>query len=307
VFAIFAGVYYWFPSVTGRALNHRLGVVHFWASLVTMTAIFVPMFTLGLRGVNRRLYDAGMQYANAQGTLGIQEHMTWAAIALGVAQVPFLVNLVLSLRARRQLAVAPALGPAHGAIPWTYEPRTDTRTTNVRAGVWLFLASEAMLFGSLFSAYVLLRTGAASWPDASRWVHAPLVAGVTLLLLLTLTCLQMAVRGGRGSAGDVSRTRQWVWTAAGMGVLFLVVKLFDYNGVLAAGMRPADNLALACWFVLTGVHWLHVAGGVGANAWVARTATRLPPRHLAERLHALRLYWAFVDLIWIAILVCFFI
>ena len=42
------------------------------------------------------------------------------------------------------------------AIPWTYDPRPDTRTTNVRVGMWLFLASEAMFFGSLFSAYVLL-------------------------------------------------------------------------------------------------------------------------------------------------------
>jgi cytochrome c oxidase subunit I len=98
LFAIFAGIYYWFPAVTGRELNHRLGVVHFWGSLLTMTAIFLPMFTLGLRGVNRRLYDAGLSYAHAQGTLGIQEHMTWAALALGVFQLPFLVNIAVTLR-----------------------------------------------------------------------------------------------------------------------------------------------------------------------------------------------------------------
>jgi cytochrome c oxidase subunit 1 len=98
LFAIFAGIYYWFPKVTGRRLNHMLGVVHFWGSLVAMAAIFLPMFTLGLRGVNRRLYDAGMQYAHAQGTLGIQTHMTWAAVALGLFQLPFLINLALSWR-----------------------------------------------------------------------------------------------------------------------------------------------------------------------------------------------------------------
>jgi cytochrome c oxidase subunit 1 len=98
LFAIFAGIYYWFPKVTGRTLNHALGVVHFWGSFATMTAVFLPMFTLGLRGVNRRLYDAGIQYAHAQDTLGIQAHMTWAAVALGVFQLPFVFNVLWSLR-----------------------------------------------------------------------------------------------------------------------------------------------------------------------------------------------------------------
>ena len=101
VFAIFAGIYFWFPAVAGRELNRPLALVHFWGSLATMTAIFLPMFTLGLRGVNRRLYDAGMTYAHAQGTLGIQEHMTWAAVALGLFQLPFVANIVVSLRRGR--------------------------------------------------------------------------------------------------------------------------------------------------------------------------------------------------------------
>jgi cytochrome c oxidase subunit I len=98
LFAIFAGIYYWFPKVTGRQMHHGLGALHFWGSLATMTAIFLPMFTLGMRGVNRRLYDAGLQYAHAQDTIGIQAHMTWAALALAVSQLPFIVNLVISLR-----------------------------------------------------------------------------------------------------------------------------------------------------------------------------------------------------------------
>jgi cytochrome c oxidase subunit I len=98
IFAIFAGIYQWFPKVTGRMLNRGLGVTHFWGSFITMNAIFLPMFTLGLRGINRRLYDGGLQYANAQGTSGVQEHMTLAALALGLAQLPFLLNLALSWR-----------------------------------------------------------------------------------------------------------------------------------------------------------------------------------------------------------------
>ena len=107
LFAIFAGIYHWFPRVTGRTLSRGLGLVHFWGSLITMTAVFMPMFTLGLRGINRRLYDAGLQYTLARDTLPIQGHMTWAALALGVAQIAFIANVMLSMRRRKE----PGLNP----------------------------------------------------------------------------------------------------------------------------------------------------------------------------------------------------
>jgi cytochrome c oxidase subunit 1 len=295
LFAIFAGIYYWFPLVTGRTLNHRLGVVHFWGSFATMTAIFLPMFTLGLRGVNRRLYDAGMSYAHAQGTLGIQEHMTWAAVALGLFQIPFLVNIAISLRQPQitQITQIPYLYRSHhphrtGPLPWAFTPRPDSRTTNVRLGLWLFLASEAMLFGSLFSAYVLLRAGAANWADPWQWLPP------SSLMLLTALLVIASVTA-----------RRWIWVSAAAGLIFLVIKAFEFAQMLDAGLHPAVNLTLACWFVLTGMHWLHVAGGVCANVWIATSARLLPAAHQAERKHALRLYWIFVDVIWVAILVSF--
>ena len=96
VFALFAGIYHWFPRITGRLLNERLGKVHFWGSLVCMNLIFMPMFVVGLMGVNRRLYDAGASYALAQPTLMWQTHMTYAAILLGLFQLPFVWNLAVS-------------------------------------------------------------------------------------------------------------------------------------------------------------------------------------------------------------------
>jgi cytochrome c oxidase subunit 1 len=62
MFALFAGVYYWFPKVTGRQMNTRLGKLHFWGSLIGMNGVFMPMFIQGLAGVNRRLYDGGRTY-----------------------------------------------------------------------------------------------------------------------------------------------------------------------------------------------------------------------------------------------------
>ena len=98
LFAIFAGIYYWFPKITGRKMNDLLGRIHFWGSLVAMNAIFLPMFIQGLAGVNRRLYDAGRTYSYFQGLEGTFTHQAWAAAALGIFQLFFVVNLVWSVR-----------------------------------------------------------------------------------------------------------------------------------------------------------------------------------------------------------------
>lgn len=97
LFALFAGIYHWFPKVTGRLMNDRLGRIHFWGSLVAMNVVFFPMLVQGLAGVSRRLYDGGMQYAHAQGTLHLTEWSSVGAWALGLFQVVFVVNLFVSL------------------------------------------------------------------------------------------------------------------------------------------------------------------------------------------------------------------
>ena len=68
IFALFAGIYYWFPKITGRMMNETLGKIHFVGSIICMNVIFMPMFVQGLAGVNRRLWDGGTLYTHAQGT-----------------------------------------------------------------------------------------------------------------------------------------------------------------------------------------------------------------------------------------------
>src|SRR6266568_4856601 len=59
IFALFAGIYYWFPKATGRKMNDFWGKVHFWPTLICMNAIFLPMFLQGMAGMHRRWYDGG--------------------------------------------------------------------------------------------------------------------------------------------------------------------------------------------------------------------------------------------------------
>jgi cytochrome c oxidase subunit 1 len=107
VFALFAGIYHWFPHATGRMMNETLGRIHFVGSLVCMNVIFLPMFVQGLAGVNRRLWDGGQQYAHAQDVLFLNVPMSIAAFALGFFQLFFMVNLFVSIRAGRQVAPNP--------------------------------------------------------------------------------------------------------------------------------------------------------------------------------------------------------
>ncbi len=98
IFALFAGIYYWFPKMTGKVLNERLGKIHFWTSMIFINGIFAPMFIQGLAGISRRLWDGGISYAHATDTFYLNEMMSTSAWLLGLAQIPFIINLVISLK-----------------------------------------------------------------------------------------------------------------------------------------------------------------------------------------------------------------
>ena len=109
IFGMFAGIYYWFPKVTGRKLNDVLGRIHFFGSLIFMNGIFFPMFIQGLAGVSRRLYDGGIQYAHAKAVAEAwNPFMSISAWCLLAAQVPFLVNFfwnaIAAARGRKNVA-----------------------------------------------------------------------------------------------------------------------------------------------------------------------------------------------------------
>jgi len=98
IFALFAGVYYWFPKVTGRRMNETLGKLHFWPSLVFMNLIFMPMMIQGMAGVSRRLADGGQTYDFSDPVMGLNKVMSHAAYGLALAQIPFFLNFFRSIR-----------------------------------------------------------------------------------------------------------------------------------------------------------------------------------------------------------------
>ena len=98
IFAMFAGIYYWFPKITGKKMNEFLGKVHFWGSFAAINGIFMPMFAQGLAGVSRRLYDGGLQYHHAKEiAAATNPFMSISAWTLFAFQVPFIVNFFWSM------------------------------------------------------------------------------------------------------------------------------------------------------------------------------------------------------------------
>lgn len=98
ILALFAGIYHWYPKVTGRKMSEVLGKLHFWPSFIFMNGIFLPMLIQGLHGVQRRLYDGGLAYSHAQPVLHWNTIMSWSAWGLGLAQIFFILNFFWSLR-----------------------------------------------------------------------------------------------------------------------------------------------------------------------------------------------------------------
>jgi cytochrome c oxidase subunit 1 len=98
IFALFAGIYYWFPKATGRKMNDLLGKIHFWGSFIFINGVFMPMFIQGLAGMNRRMYEGGRAYQHVQDVLQWNSFMSWSAWALGLFQIFFIINFFMSIK-----------------------------------------------------------------------------------------------------------------------------------------------------------------------------------------------------------------
>jgi cytochrome c oxidase subunit 1 len=130
IFAIFAGIYFWFPKITGKTMSEVLGKIHFWGSLVCMNGIFMPMFLQGLAGVSRRLANGGYDYAHAKEVLYLNEIMSISAFTLFFFQLFFIFNFFWTLFRNR------------------YESETDTNPWKATTIEWTETTSPPLGHGN---------------------------------------------------------------------------------------------------------------------------------------------------------------
>ncbi len=103
IFALFAGIYYWYPKVTGRTMNETLGRIHFWGSMIAMNGIFLPMLHQGMVGMSRRLFDGGLTYSFTEGVIHYNSVMAVSAFVLLLFQLPFIYNFLTSIKWGRKV------------------------------------------------------------------------------------------------------------------------------------------------------------------------------------------------------------
>ncbi len=185
-------------------------------------------------------------------------------------------------------------------IRFIAKPHPITGVTNSKLGIWCFLASEVMLFGGLFSAYVLLRTGASQWPHGSQLLNVPLATLNTMVLITS--SVTMVMSWASLALKNFSKYRIYMACTILLGLVFLVVKGFEYAHKFEHHHFPSTSTFYAIYFTLTGLHGLHVIGGILVNTYFLFPGSALwkkDPEQFMGRIEAAGLYWHFVDLVWI--------
>ncbi|MCE9624297.1 MAG: cytochrome c oxidase subunit 3 [Deltaproteobacteria bacterium] len=179
-------------------------------------------------------------------------------------------------------------------------PHPVTGVTNSKLAIWAFLASEVMLFGGLFSAYILLRVGAVSWPHGSELLNVPLATVNTMILITSSVTMVMA--WASLMMKQLGRFRIYMSATILLSLGFLVIKSFEYAAKFEHHHFPSTDNFYGIYFTLTGLHGLHIIGGVFVNLYlllVSGSAWKENPRKFTGRIEAAGLYWHFVDLVWI--------
>lgn len=185
-------------------------------------------------------------------------------------------------------------------VPYTVTARPDTGLFNAKLGIWLFLASEVMLFGALFSSYVLLRVGAETWPHGYEILNVPLGTINTIVLITSSVTMVMAWASLK--MNDFAKYRRFLGTTVLLACTFLVIKGFEYAAKFEHHLLPSHSTYMAIYFTLTGLHGLHVIGGIIVNSYLLGPGSKMwkkDPERLTNRVEIAGLYWHFVDIVWI--------
>jgi len=179
-----------------------------------------------------------------------------------------------------------------------YPPPRARQEWTAYLGMVIFLGSWAMMFGSLFFAYGMVRARANDWPPPDLPVLPLALPGLnTLVIAASSGILQLAVRWLR--IGKMPRVGPAVGAAVVLGTLFLFLQTVTWLHLFEEGLTPSEGPYPSVFYALTCFHALHVLVGIGALAWIFRNV--LVGKYSAARFLPVRLwalYWHFVGAVW---------
>lgn len=167
-----------------------------------------------------------------------------------------------------------------------------------KMAIWLFIIADAATFAACLVAYGFIRNGTPFWPRPFHSIAN--VAPMTFILITSSLTMLLAVRAAK--AADQSAAFRWTMITAALGVVFAILHINEWIGLIGEGMTLFHNpwgtpLFGASFFSITGLHLTHVTGGV--IALIAVAIRYKSGRYNASDLEVTGLYWHFVDLVWI--------
>jgi cytochrome c oxidase subunit 1/cytochrome c oxidase subunit I+III len=329
LFAVLAAGYYWFPKITGRMLDERLGRLTFWLTTIGFNLVFFPMHIQGLMGMPRRTYT----YPDLPGWGALNMLETIGAFIMTVAVALLVWDLQHALRhgapagdnpwngwtlewattsppPANNFATLPVITsarPLYGGIrrseqPVAYpEDAADvTRSWQTPiVGILVFIFSELTFFGALIVAYLLYRN--ASPGPGPHDLPVPRTFFFSLFLFASSGTVYLAERRLRND--DRRGFLQWWILSIVLGAIFLVGQVTEYANLYAEGIRISTNLFTSSFFTLTGFHGFHVLVGLIALSVVALCAIAGDFAGGRRRVvvDTVSIYWHFVDGIWVII------
>jgi nitric oxide reductase NorE protein len=168
-------------------------------------------------------------------------------------------------------------------------------------GIWVFIFGDMMVFAIMFATYLYYRGKDATLFNASQQQLNPDFGLVNTLLLLASSLL-VVLAVGVVRAGTRRPAQPLILGAIGCGVAFSLLKVVEYSGKLDAGITPQTNQFFMFYFVLTGLHWFHLAIGLAVLGYMYFSARRtsLDVKQFAW-FEGAGCYWHMVDLLWIVL------
>jgi heme/copper-type cytochrome/quinol oxidase subunit 3 len=182
---------------------------------------------------------------------------------------------------------------------------TSTGISNEKLAMWVYLASDCLLFGGMISTYLVYKNRpaeiaglAGSDKIPSEYFDIPFTSMTSFILLMSSLTMVLSVNAI--IRGDLKRMRLWLIGTAVLGGLFLGGQVYEFTiFVVNDGLGFTTNVASSAFFALTGLHGVHVL--VGVIMLLSVVALSFRRKMHAEAVEVVGLYWHFVDIVWVLI------
>ena len=180
---------------------------------------------------------------------------------------------------------------------------TTTGISNNKLAMWLFLASDCLLFGALISTFLLYRTNISDntpFTAPSDVFDIPFTSLSSFVLLMSSLTMVLALSAV--NRDDQRNGRIWLLTTALLGMVFIGGQVYEFSIFRAEGLGYSTNTWTSAFYTLTGFHGVHVSVGILLLlGTVFGTRNSGLGKEKAQTVELVGLYWHFVDIVWVII------